>query len=123
MDNKTMADIIMICKQHYDTSKYKTTLDALKAYYNEYYGKENMVLTTEFIFNVLIKPTVLEIIKREPSLAMYLLQPTDFENYVLNAKGSVSISEAMCKRCITLIIFMKSSIFNLLDEDDPIIII
>ena len=82
-----------------------------------------MVLTTEFIFNVLIKPVVLEIIKREPSLAMYLLQPTDFENYVLNAKGSVSISEAMCKRCITLIIFMKSSIFNLPDEDDPVIII
>lgn len=123
MDNKTMTDIIMICKQHYDTSKYKTTLDALKAYYNEYYGRKNMQLSEEFIFNIFLKPTVLEIIKREPSLAMYLLQPTDFENYVLNAKGSVSISEAMCKRCITLIIFMKSSIFNLPDEDDPVIII
>ena len=99
MDNKTMTDIIMICKQHYDTSKYKTTLDALKAYYNEYYGKENMVLTTQFIFNVLIKPVVLEIIKREPSLAMYLLQPTAFEYY--NAKDiQLPILEVMYDRCI-----------------------
>lgn len=123
MDNKTMTDIILICKRHYDISKHKTTLDALKAYYNEYYGRKNMQLSEEFIFNIFLKPTVLEIIKREPSLAMYLLQPTDFENYMLNAKGSVSISEAMCKRCITLIIFMKPSIFNLPDEDDPVIII
>ncbi len=103
MDNKTMTDIIMICKQHYDTSKYKTTLDALKAYYNEYYGKENMVLTTQFIFNVFIKPVV---IKREPSLAMYLLQPTAFEYY--NAKDiQLPILEVMYDRCIYVIYYYK----------------
>lgn len=108
MDNKTMTDIIMICKQHYDTSKYKTTLDALKAYYNEYYGKENMVLTTQFIFNVLIKPVVLEIIKREPSLAMYLLQPTAFEYY--NAKDiQLPILEVMYDRCIYVIYYYKEA--------------
>ena len=105
MDNKTMTDIIMICKQHYDTSKYKTTLEALKAYYNEYYGKEDMVLTTEFIFNVLIKPVALEIIKREPSLAMYLLQPTAFESY--NPDIQLPTLEVMYDRCVYVFYYYK----------------
>lgn len=106
MDNKTMTDIILICKGHYDISKHTTILDALKSYYNKYYGKEDMVLTTEFIFNVLIKPVVLEIIKREPSLAKYLLQPTAFEYY--NAKDiQLPILEVMYDRCIYVIYYYK----------------
>ena len=53
MDNKTMTDIILICKGHYDKSKHETKLDALSSYYNSCYRRGNIqvsLLPIEFIF-------------------------------------------------------------------------
>lgn len=128
MDNKTMTDIILICKGHYDKSKHETKLDALSSYYNSCYRRGNIqvsLLPIEFIFKVYIKPTVLEAIKRDSSLAMYLFQPTVLESYKGNNRKLKSTTEVMYYRCITLIQMIKHSTFNLplQDEDDPIIII
>ena len=128
MDNKTMTDIILICKGHYDKSKHETKLDALSSYYNSCYRRGNIqvsLLPIEFIFKVYIKPTVLEAIKRDSSLAMYLFQPTVLESYKWNSRKLKSATEVMYYRCITLIQMIKPSTFNLSlpDEDNQIIII
>lgn len=65
-ESKLCKDIIMICKDRYDTEKYPTLLSAFKAYYHKYYsGCNDIQMTCAFANRLFLYPTVLAFINDE----------------------------------------------------------
>lgn len=57
-------DVLAICKGKYDTEKYSSQFDALKAYYMREYWMEERFVTNEYILKVLLLPALSEYLKR-----------------------------------------------------------
>ena len=65
-ESKLCKDIIMICKDRYDTEKYPTLLSAFKVYYHKYYsGCNDIQMTYAFANRLFLYPTVLAFINDE----------------------------------------------------------
>lgn len=76
MKDKTLTDILVICKGWYNKQLYKNELEAFNAYYHKYYGCEDITMDKGFAENLFLRPLVLEAIKIKPTLARYIFEPT-----------------------------------------------
>lgn len=113
MDNKTLTDIILICKGWYNKKIYNNQLEALNAYYHKHYGCEGIVMDKAFAYNLFLVPVALKAIEVKPKLAMYLFEPTFsiFDNKDLFA-------EVMYKRLLGLIQMIEHDTFDMSVYDD-----
>ncbi len=57
-NHRLEKDIILICKNRYNNEKYKSDLEAFRAYYHKYYGCKDFEPERKFIVNLFLKPTV-----------------------------------------------------------------
>lgn len=58
-NHKKEKDIILICKGRYNHEKYKSELEAFRAYYHKHYsGMEDFEPERGFIVNLFLKPTI-----------------------------------------------------------------
>lgn len=108
MDNKTLTDILLICKGWYDKTKYKNILEALNGYYHKYYGCEDIVMDKAFANRLFLQPLVLEAVNRDPKLARYLFEPS--YSIIDNNENFVDV---MYDRLIGLIQMIEHNTFDL----------
>lgn len=108
MKDKTLTDIMLICKGWYNKEKYKTLLEALNAYYHKHYGCEDITMNKAFAQELFLKPLVLEAIKRKPALARYIFEPT-----LRTLSDKDPFVEAMYDRSLGLIQMIEHNTFDL----------
>ena len=95
--DKTLTDIIMICHGWYDRKVYKNELEAMNAYYKQYYHAGDIVLSKDFALHLFLRPLVIQAIEEKPFLARYLFQP------VRNGEANKPFSEVMYDRSVALV--------------------
>lgn len=103
---KDLTDVLLIVKGWYNKIKYHSVLEALNAYYHEWYGNEDIRMTKWLALRLFLKPLVLEAIKRNSNLAVYLLE----NESVLT---SADYTEETYNRCIHLIGMITKGTFDL----------
>lgn len=115
MDEKTMIEIMLLCKGWYDHQKYNSVLHALSAYYHKYYGCLDIVVDEGFALSLFLKPLVVEAVKRKPTLISYIFEES--------ASGIESIRDfevVMYKRCLHLIHMIPAGTFAISDYEGKI---
>lgn len=115
MDEKTMIEIMLLCKGWYDHQKYNDVLYALSAYYHKYYGCPDIVVDEGFALSLFLKPLVVEAVKRKPALISYI-----FEEPASGIKSTRDFEVVMYKRCLHLICMIPAYIFDISDYNDKI---
>ena len=102
------TDILLICKGWYNKEKHKDVLSALNAYYHNYYGCEKSEMDKAFALSLFLKPLALDIIKKNPDMAVYLFAtPTgEFEADKL-------FTDVMYTRCLSLIRMVEAGTYDL----------
>lgn len=115
MDNEQNVDVMLICKGWYNKQKYEDILGALNAYYHKNYGCEEIQMDKAFTTYLFLKPLALEAIKRKPTLAVYLYEPSfsAFEN-------KNPFYDVMYKRTLELIQMIPANIFDTSKYDEMI---
>ena len=113
MKDKTLTDILLICKGWYNKKLYKNTLEAFNAYYHKYYGCEDITMDKAFAEYLFLRPLALEAIKIKPVLA----------NYIFNTHFSVigdkePFSEIMYDRLIVLVQMIEHGMFDLSEYEE-----
>ena len=113
MKDKTLTDILMICKGWYNKTLYGSTLEAFNAYYHKYYGCEDIAMDKSFAIHLFLKPLALKAIEIKPTLAMYIFEPT---YSAISSKEQ--FSEVMYDRLIGLEKKKKKGMFDLSEYDE-----
>lgn len=113
MDDKTLKDILVICKGWYNKEKYPNALKAMNAYYHKYYGCEDIEMDKAFAIHLFLTPLVLKAIKIEPTLARYIFEPS--YSIVNNNENYVDI---MYSRMLALIQMIEHNTFDLSDYEE-----
>lgn len=114
MKDKTLTDVMLICKGWYNKEKYHSVLEALNGYYHKYYGCEDVTMDEEFALNLFLQPLVLETINRRPRMAYYLFEPHPCQ---MNEKHK-EFCKVMYDRCLNLIRYINKDTFDLSDYQD-----
>lgn len=110
--DKTLTDVMLICKGWYNKDKYKTVLEALNAYYHKYYRCDDITMDESFAISLFLQPLVTEIIKSKPKLIIYLFSPV-YGEY----KTDGDWSELLFTRLWYIINMSTSNIFDLSEYD------
>ena len=114
MRDKTLTDVLLICKGWYNKQLYKNELEAMNAYYHKYYGCEDIVMDKAFAEYLFLRPIALKAIEIKPRLARYIFESTCCE-VIQNKK---SFSEIMYDRLMALINMIESGTFDLSEYED-----
>ena len=75
MKDKTLTDILLICKGWYNKTLYHNTLEAFNAYYHKYYGCEDIIMDKAFAEYLFLRPLALYAIEAKPKIARYIFDP------------------------------------------------
>lgn len=113
MKNKTLTDVLLICKGWYNKKLYHSTLEALNAYYHKYYGCEDVTLDKAFAAHLFLTPLALKAIEIKPTLARYIFMPTPG---IISSKDV--FSEVMYDRLLGLIHMIEKDMFDLSEYVD-----
>ena len=113
MKDKTLTDILLICKGWYNKTLYHNILEALNAYYHKYYGCEDIIMDKAFAIFLFLKPLALRAIEIKPSLARYIFEP---QYSVIDNKEI--FSEVMYDRLLGLIQIIETRMFDLSEYTD-----
>ena len=113
MKDKTLTDILMICKGWYNKTLYDSPLEAFNVYYHKYYGCEDITMDKSFAIHLFLKPLVLKAIEITPTLAMYIFEPT---YSAISSKEQ--FSEVMYDRLIGLVRMIEKGMFDLSEYDE-----
>ena len=113
MKDKTLTDILMICKGWYNKTLYDSPLEAFNAYYHKYYGCEDITMDKSFATHLFLKPLVLKAIEIKPTLAIYIFEPT---YSVISNKEQ--FSEFMYDRLIGLAQMIEKGMFDLSEYEE-----
>ena len=116
MKDKTLTDILLICKGWYNKTIYNNTLEAFNAYYHKYYGCEDIVMDKAFAEYLFLRPLALKAIEIKPALARYIFEPT---YSIINNKEV--FSEVMYDRLIGLIQMTEKGMFDLSEYEEMFI--
>jgi len=117
MESRTHGkDIMLVCKGWYDKEKYKTTKDALIAYYHKHYGCEDIIPDYGFLNEILLKTTINELLceRYKNSFVDYLFKPYVFGTF--NRKG-LTYEEELYYRITEFI-----SNLRVKEDDDTVLI-
>lgn len=113
MKDKTLTDILLICKGWYNKELYHNTLEAFNAYYHKYYGCEDITMDKAFAEYLFLRPLALKAIEKQPTLARYIFEP------VYSVIGNKEIfSEVMYDRLMGLIQMIEKDTFDLSEYND-----
>ena len=115
MKDKTLTDILLICKGWYNKTLYNNTLEAFNEYYHKYYGCEDIVMDKAFAEYLFLRPLALKAIEIKPTLARYIFDP----NYSIIDNKS-PFSEIMYDRLMGLIQMITKDMFDLSEYEDMI---
>lgn len=103
-------DIILLCKKHYNTEKFKTLLDALNAYYHKHYGCEEIQMDYKFAVNLFLKPTI-EFLLNEDRIRSFmyngLFEESCNEKSLFNVDGCTDFYEVLYHRLTSWICLQK----------------
>lgn len=113
MKDKTMTDILLICKGWYNKTLYNSTLEAFSAYYHKYYGCEDITVDKSFAEYLFLRPLALKAIEIKPTLARYIFEPT-----YSAIDNKEPFSEIMYDRLIGLIRMIEKGIFDLSEYEE-----
>ena len=113
MKDKTLTDIMLICKGWYNKEKYHSILEALNGYYHKYYSCENIIMDKAFAEYLFLRPLVLTAIEIKPTLARYIFEP--IYSPLDNKEPFIDI---MYNRLIGLIQMIDKDMFDLSDYQD-----
>lgn len=113
MKDKTLTDVMLICKGWYNKEKYHSILEALNGYYHKYYGCENIIMDKAFAEYLFLRPLVLTAIEIKPTLARYIFEP--IYSPLDNKEPFIDI---MYNRLIGLIQMIDKDMFDLSDYQD-----
>ena len=113
MKDKTLTDILLICKGWYNHTLYHNTLEALNAYYHKYYGCEDITMDKALAVFLFLKPLALKAIEIKPTLARYIFEP----QYSLISNKEI-FSEVMYDRLLGLIQMIETGMFDLSEYTD-----
>ena len=113
MKDKTLTDILMICKGWYNKTLYDSPLEAFNAYYHKYYGCEDITMDKSFAIHLFLKPLVLKAIEIKPTLAMYIFEPA-----CSAISSKEQFSEVMYDRLIGLVRMIEKGMFDLSEYDE-----
>lgn len=110
LNEKTMKEIMLICKGWYNEDKYTSVLEALNAYYHKNYC--NDVMDKELALSLFLQPLATEAIKRKPELVSYL-----FKNSFGVTENAEPFVDVLYKRMLTLIRMIDNSVFDTSEYD------
>ena len=113
MKDKTLTDILVICKGWYNKKLYNNPLEAMNAYYHKYYGCEDIVMDKAFAEYLFLRPLALEAIKIKPVLARYIFEP----QFSVLSKNE-PFAEVMYDRLMGLIQMIEHGMFDLSEYED-----
>lgn len=113
MKDKTITDILLICKGWYNKKLYYNILEALNAYYHKYYGCEDITMDKAFAEFLFLRPLALKAIEIKPTLARYIFEP----QYSLISNKEI-FSEVMYDRLLGLIQMIETEMFDLSEYTD-----
>lgn len=113
MKDKTLTDILVICKGWYNKKLYNNPLEAMNAYYHKYYGCEDIVMDKAFAEYLFLRPLALKAIETKPTLARYIFEP---QFSVLNKNEP--FAEVMYDRLMGLIQMIEHGMFDLSEYED-----
>ena len=113
MKDKTLTDILMICKGWYNKTLYDSPLEAFNAYYHKYYGCEDITMDKSFAIHLFLKPLALKAIEIKPTLAMYIFEPT-----CSAISSKEQFSEVMYDRLIGLAKMIEKGMFDLSEYEE-----
>ena len=108
MKDKTITDVLLICKGWYNKKLYHNILEALNAYYHKYYGHENIIVDKAFAIFLFLRPLALKAIEIKPILARYIFEPQ--YSFIGNEE---KFSEVMYDRLLGLIQMIETGMFDL----------
>ena len=113
MKDKTLTDILVICKGWYDKKLYNNPLEAMNAYYHKHYGCEDIVMDKAFAEYLFLRPLALKAIETKPTLARYIFEPqfSGFDN-------KEPFAEIMYDRLMGLIQMIEHGMFDLSEYED-----
>ena len=113
MKDKTLTDILVICKGWYNKELYNNPLEAMDSYYHKYYGCEDIVMDKAFAEYLFLRPLALKAIETKPTLARYIFKPqfSGFDN-------KETFSEIMYDRLMGLIQMIEHGMFDLSEYED-----
>ena len=115
MVDKTLTDVLVICKGWYNKSLYHSTLEALDAYYHKYYGCEDITMDKAFAVHLFLIPLALKAIEIKPSIARYIFDPM---YSVITNSNKEPFSEVIYERLMGLIHMIETGMFDLSDYAD-----
>lgn len=116
MKDKTLTDILLICKGWYNKKLYHNPLEAFNAYYHKYYGCEDITMDKAFAEYLFLRPLALKAIEIKPTLARYIFEPA---YSVIDNKEP--FSEIMYDRLMGLVQMIEKSTFDLSEYNDMFI--
>lgn len=110
-NHRLEKDIILICKGRYNHKKYKSQLEAFKAYYHKYYGCDDIEPNRGFIVNLFFKPTIQYILKKRNNIYNFinygLFSESCMEKRFLNKDGYTEFYDVLYYRLITWICLLS----------------
>lgn len=112
-NEKTLTDILLICKGWYDKTKYKTPLEAMNAYYHKYYGCHDIEMDKAFAIHLFLQPLVLRAIEIKPKIARYIFEPS--YSMIDNKELFVDV---MYERLMGVIQMIEHNMFDLSEYND-----
>ena len=113
MKDKTLTDILVICKGWYNKELYNNPLEAMNAYYHKYYGCEDIVMDKAFAEYLFLRPLALKAIEVKPTLARYIFEP----QFSVLSKNE-PFAEVMYDRLMGLIQMIEHGMFDLSEYED-----
>lgn len=113
MRDKTLTDVLLICKGWYNKQLYKNQLEAMNAYYHKYYGCEDIVMDKAFAEYLFLRPLSLKAIEGKPTLARYIFEP----QFSILSKNE-PFAEVMYDRLMGLIQMIEHGVFDLSEYED-----
>lgn len=114
MRDKTLTDVLLICKGWYNKQLYKNELEALNAYYHKYYGCEDITMDKAFAEYLFLRPIALKAIEVKPCLARYIFEPICSKNI----ENKQYFAEIMYDRLMGLIQMIEHGVFDLSEYED-----
>ena len=113
MKDKTLTDILLICKGWYNKNLYHTRLEALNAYYHKYYGCEDITMDKTFAESLFLRELALKAMEVKPTLTRYIFEPICG---IIDNKEQ--FSEIMYDRLMGLIEMIEHDTFDLSEYDN-----
>lgn len=120
-------DVLLICKNWYNQTLYKSCFEALEAYYKKYYNT-NVEFTKKLCIESLLRPTLLHFSNVNPNYIIYTLLSESFtEMYLLDNNENITYEDRLCIRILDTLMEMSVKEIDLSDykeifeaEDDDI---